>query len=175
MPVLRNKSAGPRILNVVGGDPSSGRVIQRTLMPGEAAEVELLPGSENDVAFQAMMKSDLEEVGKDALEPAVLNVEEALKTEQEAAEVVAKARTAREAITAAELDLNRMTVPRQFGSDGGPAQVPTVDNRGGALTQSQQEQGRQEPPLTGSVPDTLSSGATPPAPASKGPGRPKGS
>lgn len=174
MPVLRNKSAGPRILNVAGGDPQSGRVLQKTLMPGEAAEVELLPGSENDVAFQAMMKSDLEEVGQDALQPVVLNVEEALKTEQEAAEAVEKARLAREALTAAEMDAKRMTVPRQFGSDGGPQQVPTVDQRGGALTQQQEEKGRQEPAVTGGVPDVVSAPAQTPPPA-RGPGRPKGS
>ena len=140
MPVLRNKSAGPRIINVMGGDPGSGRVLQKTLLPGESAEVELLPGSENDAAWQALMKSDFEEVGKDALKPqGGLDVTKALELENEAAEAIAKARQARDALTAAELDLNRTTVPRQFGSDGGPAQVPTVDNRGGALTQSQEE------------------------------------
>jgi hypothetical protein len=134
MPFYTNKSGGPRLLNVKGGAP--GVVLQRALAPGETADVELADGEENSPAFKAVLESG-ELVEGQPEEAQSFDMEEVLKLEQEAVEAREKADAARAKFSLAEMDASRLTPPRQFGSDGGPRQVPTLDGNPGAPTPKQ--------------------------------------
>lgn len=146
MPVFKNNAAGPRVFNIAGGAP--GVVVQRTLAPGEAAELELAAGPDKDPVLKAWLDSkEIEEVSQSALKAGAAGFKPDELAEAQAELVKAQERVNRLAAArqSAELDQQRLMPPRQFGSDGGPQQSPTVDGNGGALTPEQEKHGRPEP------------------------------
>lgn len=151
MVMVLNKAAAPLVFNVKGGAPNVS--VQRTLLPGDAADLELLVEIDKDPVVKAWQESKLIEVGAKAEESAasVPDGQSLREAQQRAAGATAEVTRLQAEIAAAEMDTNRRTVPRQFSGDGGPAQVPTVDGNGGLQTPTQAEQGRQEPPGTGTV------------------------
>ncbi len=126
---LKNAAPGPRIVNERIGDG----VFPRTLQPGETAEGDFV--TEGPV-FEAMVKDGDFVVGPGKEEPVV----RALSTDPQDP-------AGPEAVNRASLDLDRLTPPAMFGGDGGPEQMPTVNEQGGALTPAQEEKGRKEAPV----------------------------
>lgn len=123
MPLYRNKSGGPRILHVKGpGDA----VYERVLAPGEAAEFELA-NAEGQVEKGMIARGELEVDG------------EPDKAPMRALSSAPDDPAGPEAVQRAALDSDRRSPPRQFGGDGGPEQMPTVDGRDGEKTRAQEE------------------------------------
>lgn len=146
MPVITNKAPGPRVFNLKGAHPSV--VLQRTLMPGESAEIELLVPINQDPVLKAMLEAGEIEEGGETQKSGAVDSNAVLEAEKKAAEAVAEVEKLRGELQAAEVDSARRTPPRMQGSDGGPQQSPTVDGFGGDKTPPQEEAGRPEPPPT---------------------------
>jgi hypothetical protein len=122
MPTIRNKANGPRIVHVREGET----LITVTLDPGKIIEGELA-FPEGKVERAMIEAGDLELNG------------EPDKAQMRALTTNPDDPAGPEAVMRAALDQDRRTPPKMFGGDGGPAQMPTVDNRDGALTRPQQE------------------------------------
>jgi hypothetical protein len=135
MPNIRNLSAGPRFFNVAGG-------AQRLLAPGETANLDLLVPFDEDKGLQAMRdRGEIALVSDESAASAnattLFNPEALRHAQQRLVDAQNEVDRLLGARAAADLDAARRTPPHQFASDGGPAQVATVDGTGGAPTPNQ--------------------------------------
>lgn len=134
MVAVVNRAAGPRMFQVKGAAP--GAAIAVTLLPGESGDLDLV--SENDRVLQGWVEADEVLVGADAekyLSRRKMPVDALVKRQAELRAELASLDAQMPAV-----DPVILTPPHQFGGDGGPEQMPTVDGvSGGAPTPAQGE------------------------------------
>lgn len=136
MVMVVNRAPGPRSFNVKGA--ASGAASQITLQPGESADLDLM--SEDEPVLKAWMENDEVLVGGAAqkfMKKRQVPMEQLTKRAAELRAELAQI----EAQMGDDGDAAEKTPPHQFGGDGGPKQMPTVDGRAGAPTPAQTKKG----------------------------------